>query len=125
MQIPASHQSVMPYLLIENAQAFIDFAEKLFQGNLTYKAYREDGKTIMHAEVTIAGQVFMLAEATADWQAQPGGFFIYVEEADNVFNKALTLGAEEIMPMSDQSYGRSGGVKDPFGNVWWITSVIE
>lgn len=53
----------------------------------------------------------------------PAGIFIYVKDADATFSLALEKGAAQILPLSDQSYGRSGGVKDAFGNTWWITSV--
>jgi uncharacterized glyoxalase superfamily protein PhnB len=49
--------------------------------------------------------------------------FIYVEDADKTFQLALRNGAESIMELTNQEYGRSGGIKDPFGNIWWITSL--
>ena len=53
---------------------------------------------------------------------QPAGMFVYVEDADETYHKALAEGAKSIMPPSDQEYGRSGGVIDPFGNTWWPTT---
>jgi len=38
--------------------------------------------------------------------------------------KALENGATAVTQLGNQSHGRSGGVKDSFGNTWWITSVI-
>jgi len=58
-----------------------------------------------------------------DWLPQPAGLFIYVENADEGFRKAKEAGAQVIMEPVDREYGRSCGVKDPFGNTWWITSV--
>jgi PhnB protein len=49
--------------------------------------------------------------------------FVIVPDADRTYEKALANGATTIMPPADQEYGRSGGVTDPYGNVWWITSV--
>jgi len=43
--------------------------------------------------------------------------------ANETNTQALREGATAISPMADQPYGRSGGVQDPFGNSWWITSV--
>ena len=51
--------------------------------------------------------------------------FVYVEDADETYKKAVENGAETVMPPDDQPYGRSCGVTDPFGNVWWITSITE
>jgi uncharacterized glyoxalase superfamily protein PhnB len=49
--------------------------------------------------------------------------FVYVDNADEIYQKALQEGAVSIMEPADQSYGRSCGVEDPYGNTWWITSV--
>jgi len=64
----------------------------------------------------------MFADATPPFEPRTGGFFIYVAEADAVYNKAIAAGAISVMPMADMQYGRSGGVTDPFGNTWWITT---
>jgi dihydrofolate reductase len=54
---------------------------------------------------------------------QTSGLFVYVANADETYNKAIEAGASVKTVLSDQQYGRSGGVIDPFGNTWWITSV--
>jgi PhnB protein len=66
----------------------------------------------------------MFADSTAEYPPMNAGFFIYVEDADITYNKALDNGATVVTQSGNQSYGRSGGVKDAFGNTWWITSVI-
>ena len=120
-KIPEGYNTVMPYLILKNASQFIDFMTEVFEAEVTYKAMRDE-KTIMHAELKIGDSKIMFADATEQWRVQPANLFIYVDEADVVYNKAKLKGAEAVTPMSDQSYGRSGGVKDPFGNTWWITS---
>ena len=120
-KIPEGYNTVMPYLILKNASQFIDFMTEVFEAEVTYKATRDE-KTIMHAELKIGDSKIMFADATEQWRVQPANLFIYVDEADVVYNKAKLKGAEALTSMSDQSYGRSGGVKDPFGNTWWITS---
>jgi uncharacterized glyoxalase superfamily protein PhnB len=46
-----------------------------------------------------------------------------VKNADETFEKAINEGATIVREITEQSYGRSGGIKDPFGNIWWITAV--
>ena len=123
-RIPEGYNAVMPYLILNNAVGFLEFMREVFDAELTYKAMRDE-KTIMHAELKIGDSKIMFAEATEQWKVQPAGLFIYVDEADVVYNKAKLKGAEVVTQMADQSYGRSGGVQDPFGNVWWITSMPE
>lgn len=125
MKIPSEHQSIMPYLILNGASRFLDFTKAVFNAEVTMKKLREDGKTIMHSEIQINGQTIMFSETTPDWKEQTANLFIYVEDADKTFRKAVKAGAEIIMPLRNEDYGRTCGVKDPVGNTWWITSTIE
>lgn len=121
-RIPANYQTVMPYLILENANRFITFAEKVFGAKETYKEMR-DVNTIMHAEIMIGESTIMFADATELYKPQPAAFFIYVDNADERFKKAVEEGAVPINEVADHPYGRSGGIADPFGNSWWVTSI--
>jgi PhnB protein len=121
-KIPANYQTVMPYLVVREAAKFIDFTGQVFGAVQTYKAMRDE-KTIMHAEIMIGECTIMFADTTAEHRERPAGLFIYVDDADETFKKAVDAGAKVVAGLADQPYGRSGGVQDPFGNTWWITSV--
>ena len=125
MKIPSGHQSIMPYLILNGAAKFQDFTKKVFNAEVTMEKLREDGKTIMHSEIQIDGQTIMFGENTPEWKEQTANLFIYVEDADKTFQKALDAGAEVLMPLRNEDYGRTCGVKDPVGNTWWITSTNE
>lgn len=120
--IPANYQTVMPYLIIKDATKFIAFTEKVFGATLAYKTMRDEN-IIMHAEVMIGESTIMFADATEKFEPRPAGLFVYVTNADKTYAIAIESGATIITKLSDQPYGRSGGVTDPFGNSWWITSV--
>ena len=60
-----------------------------------------------------------------DFGGSPVNFFLYVDDADGFFKRAVDAGAVTVMEMSDKPYGRSGGVKDPFGLTWWISTHKE
>jgi PhnB protein len=121
-KIQANYQTVMPYLIVKNATKFIAFTEKVFGATQTYKAMRDE-TTIVHAEIMIGESTIMFADATDKYKTQPAGLFVYVEDADETFKKAIEAKGKIISQVADQPYGRSGGVTDPFGNIWWITSV--
>ncbi|MCW3106936.1 MAG: hypothetical protein JWQ09_1442 [Segetibacter sp.] len=123
LSIPAGYQRVMPYLILKNATGFFNFAQKVFGAIEKMKIMRDD-TYIMHAELQIGGSTIMLADSTDEIKPNTAGLFVYVQDADETYNKALEEGATSVMPMSNQDYGRSGGVMDPFGNVWWITSIF-
>jgi PhnB protein len=121
-KIPAQYQTVMPYLIVKNAAKFIAFMENVFSATETYKVKRDEN-TIMHGEIMIGESTIMFADATDQYKSQTAGMFIYVDNADERYKKAIEAGATIITQVSDQPYGRSGGVADPFGNTWWITSL--
>ncbi|XHR94178.1 VOC family protein [Mucilaginibacter sp. UC70_90] len=123
INIPENYQAVMPYLIVKNGAQFIGFTQKVFGATEQFKTMRDE-HTIMHAEVNINGSTIMFADCTDTYQQQNAGMFVYVENCDETYQKALDSGAESIMPPADQPYGRSAGVKDPFGNTWWITNPL-
>ncbi len=124
LKIPENYQTVMPYLIVKDAAKFISFMQTVFDAVETYKAMRDEN-IIMHAEIMIGGSTIMFADSTDTYGARNAGMFIYVDDADATFKKAIENGATVVNEMADQSYGRSGGVEDPFGNTWWITGISK
>jgi PhnB protein len=123
MNIPKNHQPVMPYLMLDDGAGFINFTKKVFDAQLTYNKLREDNTTIIHSEIQIDGCTIMFCDATGQWKPQVANLFVYVKNADETYHIALANGATTVMELSNQDYGRTCGVTDPFGNTWWITSV--
>jgi uncharacterized glyoxalase superfamily protein PhnB len=123
MQIPENNQTVMPYLILENAARFILFTQKVFGAREMFKNMRNEN-VIRHAEIMIGkDSTIMFADATEDYLPSPASLFIYVDDADETFEKAITEGSTIVKEITDESYGRGGGIKDPFGNIWWVTAV--
>ncbi|WP_118951791.1 VOC family protein [Taibaiella helva] len=118
-------QTVTPYLILNGAARFIEFAREVFGAETELEERRPEEKArVMHAQLRIGNSTVMCADATEQWKAEAAGLFINVTDADTSFEKAQQAGATVIMPLSDQSYGRTCGVKDPAGVTWWITSPI-
>ncbi|TXK49003.1 VOC family protein [Pontibacter qinzhouensis] len=124
MEIPKTHQNVMPYLMLAGANKFKAFVSAVFGAQETYSAMR-DADHIMHAEVQLNGSTIMYCDATEQWKPQTANLFVYVEDANQTYQLALDNGASSVTEPADQEYGRSCGVTDPTGNVWWITSVLK
>lgn len=122
MNIPSNHQAVMPYLILDKPQKFIDFITEVFGATITQKQVDENG-SIRHCEANMNGSTIMFSGISENWGIATSNLFLYVASADDTYTKALANGAESLMDLSDQSYGRTCGVTDPCGNVWWITSV--
>jgi len=113
----------MPYLILKEAEKFSDFAKNVFGAKVIMNRLREDEKTIMHSEISIGDSTLMFAGATEQWKPQTANLFIYVTNADEAYKKAIRAGATTVMELTDQDYGRTCGVIDPFGNTWWITAI--
>jgi len=120
MKIPENYLPVMPYIIIDDAVAFLDFAKKVFGASEQLIVLGEDGRGIMHGEIKIGDAVLMLANSNKNWGSKTSGMFIYVEDADKVYKAGLVHGATSLMEPVKQDYGYSGGFEDPFGNHWWI-----
>jgi len=123
MNLPSGHQTIMPYLILKGASRFIDFCKKVFDAKDSNQQVLRDDGTVMHAEIILNGSTIMVTDETKDWSQQNANLFVYVPDADETYQKALDNGATSLMGLSDQDYGRTCGVTDPFGNIWWITSV--
>ncbi len=122
MKIPENHQRVMPYLILQDARGFLKFAQNVFGAEIIAE-HLDDENRVLHAEIKIGDSTIMTGQANEIWDAHNAGMFIYVADADKTYQEALQNGADSILEMEDKEYGRSGGIKDPFGNIWWITSV--
>jgi len=120
--VPQGHQQVMPYLIVQNASAFFSFMQAVFNATEKMKVMRDD-YIIMHAEMQLGNSTIMFTDATDEFPVQTAGLFVYVDDCDATYVKALGLNANSIMPPADQDYGRSAGIADPYGNTWWITSI--
>jgi PhnB protein len=124
LPIPADYQMVMPYLIIPDPEAFLKFSKAVLGATERMIRRAEDG-SFGHAEIAVGDSVIMFSGSQRGWEANPAGLFVYVADADAAFAAAIDLGATEVMPVSGQSYGRSGGVKDTNGNTWWLTSPLN
>lgn len=111
----------MPYLTLDDAAAFIEFIKTVFDAEMTHESMRDGA--IGHCEAKISGGTIMFSNSRDQWKASTAHVFVYVPDADETFRRALEAGAESIMEVEDQEYGRSGGFTDPFGNAWWVTTV--
>jgi len=131
--IPEGYHSITPYLVINNANEAVKFYTEVFGAKERLRLDDGSGK-VMHLELEIGSSVIMMADEFPEMGftgpqtigGTPVSICHYVEDCDQVFNKAIQNGAEVMRPLADQFYGdRSGTFKDPFGHVWTVCSRIE
>jgi PhnB protein len=119
-------QSCIPYVVLPSGEArnFIQFLKDAFAAQEILVAPRDDG-SVMHCEMLIDDSSFMLADATPEMTVYPFRHYIYVPDVDAVYARALQCGATSDTVPADQPYGdRIGGVKDKWGNLWWLGTHI-
>ncbi|WP_114748924.1 VOC family protein [Pleomorphovibrio marinus] len=122
MKNPDYYRTVMPYLILKDVTAFLKFTKEVFDAAEKQK-HTDDGGRIRHVEIMIGDSTIMAGESNENWEPQPAGLYVNVDSADETFQKALDAGATVVMELSNQDYGRTGGVRDLNGNTWWVTSV--
>jgi PhnB protein len=129
--IPTRYNSrILPYLIVSDAEKAIAFYTEVFGAKERFRLPDPTGG-IMHAELDIGGTVFMLADncmgsTLAGGGRPPMSLYLYVEDVDSVFEKALAYGSIERMPVQTHFYGdRAGSLSDPFGHGWQIASRVE
>jgi PhnB protein len=131
--IPAAYHSVTPYLIVKGAAKAIEFYKEVFGASEMMRMPGPNG-TIVHAEIKIGDSPVMLADempgmefkSAASLGGSPVGLLLYVEDVDACAARAVAAGATEMRAVQNQFYGdRSGTYKDPFGQIWTISTHIE
>jgi len=117
---PGLH-SVTPYLIVDGARKLIEFAKHAF-GAEEVSCYEADGR-VAHAEIRVGDSILELSDARPEYPATQAVLHYYVADVDAVYAKTLEAGATSITVPADQPYGERGaGVKDPFGNQWYLAT---
>ena len=132
---PKGFHTVTPALTTRDPGKAIDFYKRAFGAEERMRFPGPDGKSIMHAEIKIGDSPFMITDenpAFPEWLSPqsrggtPVHIYLYVDEVDAVFARAIAAGAKQLLPVQDQFYGdRSGALTDPFGHVWYIATHTE
>ena len=123
--VPEGYHTVTPFIVARNAAKLIDFIHQAFGAETIDKMATPDG-TVMHAELRIGDSLIMLGEAQGEWQPMPAALYLYVQDVDAMFRRAVEAGGVVIKEVADQFYGdRNGTLRDAWDNVWSIGTHIE
>jgi uncharacterized glyoxalase superfamily protein PhnB len=130
--IPEGYDSLMLSFIVQGAAKAIDFYKELFGATEIMRMTSPDGSKIMHAELKIRNHVLMLGDESQQYGMlspkslngpPPISIFLYVENVDAVFNKAIKMGAQVKMPPAEMFWGdRYAKFTDPFGHIWGVAT---
>jgi PhnB protein len=120
-----TYRTVTPYLVVPDADAELKFLAAAF-GAVESQCQRTPDQKVMHAELKIGDSLVMLGQAGDQWKALKAALYLWVENVDEVYAKALAAGAASQSAPEDKPYGhRNAGVVDPCGITWWIGSLVK
>lgn len=123
--IPDGYHSVTPYLIVRDLRKMLAFVQQAFGAKVVEGAADASGN-VRHGDVLIGDSHVMMGQGSDQWAARPADLYLYVEDTDATYHRALAAGATSVMEPEDKFYGdRNAGVEDPQGNHWWIGTHIE
>jgi PhnB protein len=123
--LPEGMRSITPYLHLKGVPQVIDFLRQAFGAEEVFRA-QDAADIVHHAKLRIGDSIIAMGEAHGAFQPMPPALHLYVASTDATYKRALAAGAVSIDEPIDQPYGdRYAGVKDPFGNVWYIATHLR
>lgn len=123
--VPQGYHSVTPYLIVDRAPRLIDFLKGTFNAQETVRMNGPDGR-VAHAEMKIGDSIIMMSDETPQYKATQSQLYVYVDDVDVVYKRALEAGGTSVSEPTNQFYGdRNASVKDPAGNTWGIATHVE
>jgi PhnB protein len=115
--------SIRPYLLVPDADGMIAFLRETLGAELLGRYPAPDGR-VMHAALRVGDSLIEMGEPESG--PKPMALHIYLDDVEGAYNRALAAGATSTLPITDQAYGdREGGVKDQWGNAWYLATHQE
>lgn len=125
MHIPDGFSQITPYIFAEDALAYMDHLVQALDGVELGRTLNDDGK-LANGQIRIGSASIMVSEAGQDFPPSSLALYLYVDNANTAFEKAVKCGMTKIMDVADMPYGdRQGGVKDMAGNIWWISQRLS
>ena len=120
-----TYRTVTPYLIVPDADAELSFLKTAF-GGTEANCQRNADNTVMHAEITIGDSLVMLGQAGGTWGPRQGALYLWVDDVDATYARALHAGATSESEPEDKPYGhRNAGVLDRNGITWWIGAPVK
>jgi PhnB protein len=120
-----TYRTVTPYLLVSDADAELAFLKAAF-GGAEVNCQRNPDNTVMHAEMKIGDSLVMLGQAGGPWKHRAAALYLWVEDVDATYARALKAGAASESQPEDKPYGhRNAGVTDTNDITWWIAAPVK
>lgn len=129
--IPEGYHSVTPMFMFKDCRKAIEFYKNAFGAQERYVMPGPDGNGVMHAEIMVGNSIIMMGDempmehckSAETMGGSPISFYIYVDNVDAAFRRAVEAGAKPQMQVEEMFWGdRAGSVVDPFGYNWMLAT---
>jgi PhnB protein len=122
---PEGYTTVAPWVVTDDTSALLDFVTSVFGGVELARVAVEDG-TIGHGEIRVGDTVVLAFDRRSGWPSMPSLLRVFVPDADAAMARAVEAGARVVTEAATNAWGARGGrVRDPLGNIWWVTQQVE
>jgi len=124
--VPEGLPNLMPYFNPRGAPKMIAFLKEAFNAEEIARHQSPEG-IVHHAKIRIGDSIIEMGEAHGAWQPRPMQLMVYVDDCDAWYARAMKAeGAVSMGEPANAPYGgRSGTIKDPFGNTWYLSSQMK
>lgn len=129
--VPEGYHSVTPTFMFKDCRKAIEFYKAAFGARERYAMPGPDGNGIMHAELQVGDSIIMMGDefpqqnckSAESMGGSPVSFYLYVENVDAAFRRAVEAGATVDMEVQEMFWGdRAGSLRDPFGYSWMLAT---
>src|SRR5260370_13418031 len=123
--IPEGYHSITPSFCVDGAQKFINFLKEVFAAQDRFKMDGPGGK-VMHAELNIGDSAVMVSDVMPQWPAKSNSLYVYVDDVDATYQRALKAGATSERVPEKPFYGdRTSAAKKPFRHTCGIAPPLR
>ena len=123
--VPEPYSTVCPWIISRDTDRLLEFATAAFDAEELGRVADENG-SIGHAEFRIGDSIVLAFDSRPGWPNTPAFLRLYVPDGDATFQQAVRAGATAVTEMTTMAWGdRTGRVRDPLGNLWWIMTRLE
>jgi len=132
--IPSGFHTVTPTIFVNGAAQAMDFYKQALGATEVCRHTTPDGSKVMHGELKIGDSTLFIADEFPEFgmlspQTLKGNsvtFYLYVDNCDELFNRATSAGASTVRPLEDTFWGdRTGMIGDPYGHKWNISTHVR
>lgn len=120
---PEGYHTITPYLTLQEVEPLVEFVKRVFGASERFRG--NGGAGGLHVELTLGDSMLMIGGGPNLKEAMTAMLHVYVEDVDAIYQRAIEAGASSLMQPTVRSHGdRMAGVKDPFGNEWYVAMSV-